>query len=122
MLNDLKPILEKESFPYKEENGSLIVELPNGFGELDIADLDEDDDIIGLVGEDWHTHSSCLENEELSPAHKVNEFIKDIYSGKYILIKEHEPGKKPIKTIEDDLESYKKYLPEGASYEIFNKT
>lgn len=122
MLSDLKPILEKEPFPYKEENGSLIVELPNGFGELDITDLDEDDDIICLVGEDWHTHSSCLENEELSPAHKVKEFIKDIYSGKYILIKEQEPGKKPIKIIKDDLESYKKYLPEGTSYEIFNNT
>ena len=122
MLDNLKLTLANEPFPYRIENDSLIVELPNGFGELDISDLNEnDDDILGLVGEDWHTHSSCLENEELSPAQRVNEFIKDIYSGKYLLIKEKVVGKKPIKTIVDDLESYENYLPKGATYEVFNK-
>ena len=122
LIHELALLLSTESFPYREESNSLFVKLPNEFGELEISELDETDDIIGLVGEEWHTHSSCLESEELSPAHKIIKFIKDIFNGSYLLIREQEPEKKSRRTIEESIESYKKYLPEGTVYEVYNKT
>lgn len=98
----------------------MFVVLPNGFGELEISDLDEGDDIIALVGEQWHTHSDCIQGERLTPQEKILNFLKDIFGGRYLLIKEQEQGKEPVRIIEDDLETYKKYLPEGTRYEVFN--
>jgi hypothetical protein len=122
IVNKLKPLLDENGIEYREHEESLYIPLPNKFGELVVFDLDEGDDIIGLAGEEWHTHSNCLDNEHLSAEEKIAIFIKDIISGKYLLIKEQEPGKHPVRTIEDDLASYKKYLPEGTKYEIYNKT
>jgi hypothetical protein len=120
IVHKLKPMLQKEGIAYREERNSLFVVLPNEFGELEISDLDEGDDIIGLVGEQWHTHSDCIEGEQLTPQEKILNFLKDIFKGCYLLIKEHQQGKAPVRTIEYDLETYKKYLPEGTTYEVFN--
>lgn len=122
IVSELKPLLEREGYEYREHEHSLFIALPNNFGELEIADLEENDDIIGLVGEQWHTHSSCLENENLSPAEKIIQFLRDIKNRRYLLIKEQEPGKDAVKIIEDDLESYKKYLPARTTYAIYNET
>lgn len=120
IVHKLNPMLQKEGIAYREEENSLFVVLPNKFGELEISDLDEGDDIIGSVGEQWHTHSDCIEGEQLTPQEKILNFLKDIFEGCCLLIKEQEQGKEPVRIIEDDLETYKKYLTEGTAYEVFN--
>ena len=122
IITELKPLLTKKGYEFREENESIFVELPNGFGELQIYDIEDDDDIIGLSDSDWHTHSECIGDPDTPKADKALKFIIGIFSGDYLLIEEQESGKAPRKTIEDDLKSYLEYLPEGTKYEIYNQT
>ena len=121
IVTELKPLLEENEIKFREENDSLFIELPNCFGELKIYDLDGKDDIVGLVGSDWHTHSESLGNPN-TKAKNIIEFLLKIFSGQYLLIEEKEPGEKTRKTIEDDLDAYLKWLPKNSEYNIFNKT
>ncbi|GAB1270342.1 hypothetical protein NBRC116493_35960 [Aurantivibrio infirmus] len=119
---NIKLILQKNGILFREQNDSIFLTLPNGFGELQIMDLEGGDDLIGLVGSDWHTHSDCLGSPDMEKSEKIMSFYSDIMSGKYLLIEEVEPEKEPKKTIEDDLKKYIKYLPKGTKYKIYNKT
>jgi hypothetical protein len=47
-------------------------------------------------------------------------FVTSIFSGQILLVEERETGKPVRRTIVDDLESYLKYLPEGAQYKVYN--
>ena len=117
----LKPLLIKEEIEFREEGNSLFVILPNKFGELEITDLEDGDDIIELVGEQWHIHSNCFRGEHLGPHEKILHFLKDINEGRYFLIEEQEPEKEPVRTIENNLEYYRNNLPEGTTYKVFNE-
>jgi len=119
LIHVLRPLLEKQGYEFREDQDSIFLQLPNGFGELQIYDLEENDDVIGIAGEEWHTHSECLGDPDASGAEKVLKFISEIFSGNYLLIEEKRPGKDPRKTIEDDLSSYLKWLPKGTEYKIF---
>ena len=121
IITELKPFLSEERCKFREADESLFIELPNGFGELQIYDLEENDDLVGLVGSDWHTHSECLGNPDTRAANVI-EFLSKIFSGHYLLIEEQAPGKKPRKLIEEDLKSYLKWLPRNTTYKVFNKT
>ena len=122
IIIELKTLLENEGYKFRGEDESLFVELPNGFGELQIHDLGENDDDVGLAGSDWHTHSECLGNPDMPRTKKIIEFLSKIFSGEYLLIEEQEPGKKPRKLIEDDLKRYLRYLPKDTKYTVFNRT
>ena len=122
IIVELKPFLIEEGYKFREADKSLFIELPNGFGELQIYDLEENDDIVGLAGSQWHTHSECLGDPDLPRTDKIIEFLSKIFSGQYLLIEEQEPGKKPRKSIEEDLRSYLKWLPKNTTYQVFNKT
>ena len=122
LVKNLKPLLSKEDIEFREHENSLFFNLPNSYGELQVSDLENNDDIIGLVGSDWHTHSECLGGPDISAEQKVLEMVKDIFSGKLLLIEEKEEGKEARKTIEENLEHYLKRLPPGSEYKIYNET
>lgn len=122
IITEIKPYLIDEGFKFREANNSIFVELPNEFGELQIYDLEDGDDIVGLTGSVWHTHSECLGDPDFPRAKLIIEFLSKIFSGQYLLIEEKCPGKKPQKLIEDDFKKYLRYLPEGTTYKVFNKT
>lgn len=122
MVAKLKSLLDQCGIAYREEEKSIFIELPNNFGELQIYDLEDNDDLLGLVGSDWHTHSECLGDPDTPKEELALNFISEIFSGKYFLIEEKEPGKCSKRIIEDDLESYVKYLPTGTEYKIYNET
>jgi hypothetical protein len=122
LVNNLKPLLLKEGIEFQEDEKSIFIKLPNNYGELQVSDLENNDDIIGLVGSDWHTHSECLGDPEISAELKVLEMVKNIFTGKLLLIEEKEEGKEVRKTIEENLEHYLKWLPPGAEYKIYNET
>ena len=75
IIFELEPYLIKEGYKFRKANESLFVELPNGFGELQIYHLEENDDVIGLVGSEWHTHSDCLEHPDMPRTKKIIEFV-----------------------------------------------
>ena len=121
-VTSIKPLLEENGFLFREQDESIFLDLPNGFGVLQIIDLEGDDDLIGLEGSDWHTHSECLGDPDVDKTENIINFLSDIMSGKYMLIEEVEPGKEPRRIIEDDFERYIKYFPKGTKYKIYNET
>ena len=124
IVKDLVPLLQKEGIKYREHGTRIRVPLPNGFGELEIGDLDKGDTIVGLVGETWHTHGEILKYEQGgdTEAEAICLFIKGIFEGKYFLIQELEGGKPIRRTIEDDLNRFHKNLPQGVEVKIYNET
>ena len=122
LVNNLKPLLSNSGIEFREDDNSIFINLPNNYGELQISDLEDSDDIVGLVGSDWHTHSECLGDPDIPAEIKVLEMVRNIFSGKLLLIEEKEQGKEVRKTIEEDLEAYLKWLPTGAEYKIYNET
>ena len=122
LVKNLKPLLSKEGIEFREHENSLFIYLPNNYGELQVSDLESNDDIVGLVGSDWHTHSECLGDPDSPAEVKVLEMVKHIFTGKLLLIEEKEEGKEVRKTIEENLEHYLKWLPPGTEYKIYNET
>ena len=116
MLNEFKEKLDEIDIPYKFDGAVIFIQLPGGFGELEYKELPEDDDVLGLVGDPWHTHSSVE-----GGVSKLASLVKNIFLGKILLIKEVAPNNETRRTIEDSLEDYLKWLPEGTKYEIYNK-
>ena len=55
LVKNIKPLLSKEGIEFREHENSLFINLPNSYGELQVSDLENNDDVIGLVGSDWHT-------------------------------------------------------------------
>ncbi|MCP4259503.1 MAG: hypothetical protein GY774_18640, partial [Planctomycetes bacterium] len=76
---ELKPFLIEEGYKFRETDESLFIELPSGFGELQIYDLEDNDDIVGLAGSEWHTHSECLGQPDMPRANKIIEFLSKIF-------------------------------------------
>ena len=122
LVNNLKPLVSNSGIEFREDENSIFINLPNNYGELQVSDLEDSDDIVGLVGSDWHTHSECLGDPDIPAEIKVLEMVRNIFSGKLLLIEEKEQGKEVRKTIEEDLEAYLKWLPTGAEYKIYNET
>ena len=122
LVEKLKPLLSKADITFREDENSVFIYLPNYYGELQVSDLENNDDIVGLVGSGWHTHSECLGDPDISAEQKVLEMVKNIFSGKLLLIEEKEEGKEARKTIEENLEHYVKWLPPGTEYKIYNET
>jgi hypothetical protein len=107
------PLLESEGIKYYVYGSKVRVTLPSNFGDMEISDLDDNDTIIGLVGDAFHTHGDVLRGEYgvSSDEEAILSFIKDIFNGKCYLIEERENGVLIRKCIEGDLDNYYKYLP-----------
>jgi len=116
MINEVKLKLESLKIPFYEKDGGIAIKIPNGFGELEFHDLPHNDDILLLADEDWHTHSSVMDGLD-----GIIEVITDILNGKCIFIEVKSPEGVVTKRIEEDLDEYLKWLPEGYTYEVFNK-
>jgi len=121
MIEELKTLFASEGISFREIEKGLRVSLPNGFGELEIGFLEENDTIIGLVGYDWHTHGDVLKyyggNTETEA---IASFVKGIFSGKFRLIELIKDGKTIDKYIEDDSHDPEKYLEKGETVRICN--
>ena len=85
LVKNLKPLFSNEGIKFREHENSLFTSLTNSFGELQVSDLENNDDIVGLVGSDWHTHSECLGDPDIAAEEKVLEMVKNIFSGKLLL-------------------------------------
>ncbi len=123
IITELIPLLKSGNIKYSECGDRIRVKLPNDFGEIEVGDLPGNDDVVGLVDEEWHTHSDCLKSYEgKTKAEAVYLFLKGIFEGRYHLIEELKDGKKVRRTIEDDLEKFYKYLPPDLKVKIYNQT
>ena len=116
MLSKFKQKLDELDVPYKSEGEIVSIQLPGGFGELEYKELPEGDDILGLVDDPWHTHSS-VEGGEFGLA----SLVKNIFLGKIFLIKEVSLSNETRRTIQDNLEDYLRWLPQATKYEIINQ-
>jgi len=116
MLQDFIVKLDELHITYKSEGAVISIQLPSEFGVLEYRELSDNDDILGLVGGSWHTHGS-VEGGVMGLAL----LVKNMFSGKLLLIKEVSPSNEERRTIEGCLEDYLKWLPEGTNYEIYNK-
>jgi hypothetical protein len=47
VISEIRPFLIEEKYQYREADETLFIELPNGFGGLQIYDLDDNDDVVG---------------------------------------------------------------------------
>ena len=121
IVSTLAPLLKAEGIVHRIDHETLLVPLPGGFGDLEVADLNEEEGFIGLAGEDWHISTDDLGEAADSgkPAEKALRFIQEIFAGRFLLIQEEEPGEAPVRLIEDDLEVYAQGLPEGVQYRVF---
>ena len=113
--------LDENNIAYYIHRSSIRIPLPNDFGELQIDDLENDDDIIGLVGEKWHTHSDLLLDyyNTTSKAELICSFVKDIIKGDFLLIEEFRNGKSLGRQI-DHKESFKIGQPKDITIKIYN--
>ncbi len=122
-LNKIASELESSGILFKFSDDRILVELPNDFGTLEITICKNDEDSIQLLNGDFHTHGDLEAVEKnISREQAIRELIEEIFSGELLLIEECESGKKPRRIIENSLDHYLKYLPEGTTYKIFNKT
>ena len=53
LVEKLKPLLSKADITFREDENSVFIYLPNYYGELQVSDLENNDDIVGLVGFGW---------------------------------------------------------------------
>lgn len=116
MINEVKDKLEDFGIPYHKKDDGILIKIPNDFGELEFYELPDNDDILLLANEDWHTHSSTMGGVE-----EIAELIRDIILGKYLLIKETSGTGVVTRRIEENMEEYLKWLPQEYSYEVCNK-
>jgi hypothetical protein len=122
MFQELSRLLEGASISFRVEEEKLRIPLPADFGELEVASLDDNDVILGLLGSDWHTHGDQLRQYGGSTdVEAILVFLNEVITGKILLIEEKETNTEARKTIEDDLEAYLKYLPMGTQYKIYNE-
>lgn len=131
LAQELSAQLDAKNIGYSvADNGRLRIPLANHFGELEVGLIESEtslpnDTIVGLVNSDWHTHGDVLKGYRYATAKTIPDaimaFIADVFANQYYLIEEHEPGKKPRRLITEELDRYLKYLPPGATYEVFNK-
>jgi hypothetical protein len=120
IVSTLAPLLKAEGIVHRIDHETLLIPHPGGFGDLEVADLNDQEGFIGLVGEDWHISSGDLGDADSgSPAGNVLCFIQEIFAGRFLLIEEEQPGEAPVKLIEDDLEAYAQGLPEGVQYRVY---
>jgi len=97
--------------------GALRVSLPSDFGEIEIRKMNDGDTIIGLVGQEWHTHGRCIEWEYGDEApDAIAGFIQAIYSGDLKMVEYQLRGEAPKRIIQDDLESFLKYQQPGETF------
>ena len=119
----LKPKLDQEGIPYRIEGTALRIVLPHGFGELEIASLDGNDTIVGLVGEDWHTHGDVLQFYGGStPDEAIFLFLKKVFAGDLHLLEIRKDGKKSYRSIQDDKTKVLKYLQPDEEAIFFEET
>src|SRR5262249_3147633 len=117
LMDQVTSGLKRRDIGYRHEGESLKVALPDAFGDLEVRAMEEGGSIVGLVGEDWHTHGDLLTSYGPSDeAEAIVAFIEGIFEGRFFLVAEQGTGEGTIKTIEDDLEAYIDSLPAEASY------
>ena len=101
----------------------IHVDLPGEFGIMELKVWPDGDDSIGLLDGDFHTHSSVLAVEyETTPALAFAKLLKEISQSKLLLIEETAPDGRRRKTVEDSIQEYLRYLPEGTTYRVANET
>lgn len=120
LLRDIAARLARKGIPCRAAASDISLSLGE-FGTLMLKIDDSGADTIGLVGSEWHTHSSCLKSA--SPDEQVVDtlcqFITRVMEGELYLIAETAPNGAVARTIEEDLTDYEKYLPTGYTYELF---
>ncbi|MDH3692988.1 MAG: hypothetical protein OER96_00250 [Gammaproteobacteria bacterium] len=115
IVEEIAPFLTQSEISFYYKRARLRVPLPEGFGEIEIGNLDDsNDDIVGLVDTMWHTHGDVLMLEEggLSRANAIHCFLTRLFNGEFSLVEEYSGDALVDRTIVDDIESLRKYVPE----------
>lgn len=101
----------------------IHVRLPGDFGILELKLWPDGSDSIQLINGDFHTHANILAIEYgQSPNAAFATLASKILTSELLLIEETSPNGDKRKTIAESLEDYLRYLPEGTSYRVANKT
>lgn len=122
MISELKSHLSSAGIAHKIVGDDIHVALPNNFGTLEIAMLEGDESIVGLVGYDWDTHGDLLAHgSERSEAEAICDFIRGIFEGQNFLVERIKNGATIDKYVEDDRESIGKYIEADEEERICNE-
>jgi hypothetical protein len=115
MVKELKAKLAINGISFNSKEDGISIALPFEFGELEFFDQPNNDDILLLSGEDWHTHSSVEGGLE-----GIFTLIQKILNGEFLLIKETSSEGGIAKRIEAEINEYLKWLPQGYTYVVYN--
>ena len=100
----------------------ITVVLPAEFGDLELRALSDGDDSIEIVDANFHTHSSVLAAEYgATPEEAFARLVSDILASRLLLVEEFDSSGNTRKTVEESLDQYLEYLPEGSSYRVANE-
>ena len=107
LASQVAVLLDTMGIRYTQFEECIRIELPSGFGQMEIGGLPDGDSIVGLLNHEWHTHGSLLlpEYGEDVPA-AIAAFIGAIFSGELKMVEFQLPGEKAKRIIEDDIESF----------------
>ena len=98
------------------------VVLPHDFGTLEFKAWPDGDESIQLLDGNFHTHLDVLADEYCCvPVEAFVYFVRKILSGELLLIEERAADGAVLKTIEESLEEYMRYLPLNSTYRVVNE-
>jgi hypothetical protein len=116
----ISKLLRERGIQHKAHGNKLRIPLASGFGEIEFAELDDGDTILGLVNHEWHTHGELLipdYGDDIPSA--IVSFFGAILSGKLKMIEYQLPGEDPKRIIEDDIETFLKYKQPCEKVRVF---
>ena len=120
LASQVAVLLDTKGIRYTQFEECIRIELPSGFGQMEIEGLPDGDSIIGLLNHEWHTHGSLLlpeYGEDIPSA--IAAFIGAIFSGELKMVEFQLPGEKAKRIIEDDIESFMENKQPGEVDTVF---
>lgn len=122
-FNRISKALNEAAIAHECYHDCIHVRLPCGFGILELKLWPDGSDSIQLINGDFHTHADILAMEYgQSSDTAFATLVSKILTSELLLIEETSPKGDKRKTIAESLEDYLRYLPEGTSYRVANKT
>ena len=117
----LSAALEQADVAHECCHDCVFVTIPGG--QLEVKFWEDGSESVQLIPGDFHTHMVFLGMElESSDGDAFAAFVRSVLDGRRLVIQETSPEGVARTTIEESMEAYLQYLPEGATYRVLNAT
>lgn len=122
-IDRISKALNEASIAHECYHDCIHVRLIGEFGILELKLWPDGSDSIQLINGDFHTHTDILAIEYgQKPDVAFAILASKILTAELLLIEEISLKGDKRKTIAESLDEYLRYLPEGTSYRVANKT